>query len=157
MAAPIKQVSRPVKTKEEVETESLQSLLSLVAQNKESLEETMRVMEELHSSGILEALSAMLTAKQKIAEIVMHQVLRPEATSIINNMMSAIGGLTKLDPEITGNLIGGLGAGMAEGNKALQSDKKISLINLAKVLGYPDVNRTLKFGIGFLKGFGKSL
>nr|WP_284286341.1 DUF1641 domain-containing protein [Alicyclobacillus fastidiosus] len=46
---------------------------------------------------------------------------------------------------------------MAEGTKATQSPKKIGVFALAKTLKDPDVNRTLKFAIGFLKGLGKTL
>jgi uncharacterized protein YjgD (DUF1641 family) len=157
MAAPIQQISRSVKTQQESEAESFQSLLSVVAQNKETLEETMRLMQELHESGMLEALNAMLTAKEKIAKILVEQALRPEATILINNMMSIVGGLTKLDPQVTASLMNGLAAGMGEGSKSVQLAKKVSVLDLAKAIKDPDVNRALKFGIGFLKGFGKSL
>ncbi|WAH40694.1 DUF1641 domain-containing protein [Alicyclobacillus fastidiosus] len=157
MAAPIQQVVRNTKSKEELEAASLQSLLTAVVQNKASLEDTLRIMQELHDSGILEALHAMLTAKEKIAKILVEQALRPEATALINNMMSVMGGLTKLDPEATGALMNGLAEGMAEGTKATQSPKKIGVFALAKTLKDPDVNRTLKFAIGFLKGLGKTL
>lgn len=117
----------------------------------------MGVLQELHDSGILEALTAMLTAKDKIAKIVVEQALRPEATALINNMMSALGGLTTLDPELTGSLISGLARGVTEGTQSIQSANRIGVFDLAKALKDPDVNRTLKFAIGFLKGFGKSL
>jgi uncharacterized protein YjgD (DUF1641 family) len=157
MAEPIQQVSRTVKTKEDEEAISLQSLLSVVAQNKDSLEETIRLMQELHESGILEALNAMLIAKEKIAKIAVEQALRPEATTLINNMMNAMGGLTKLDPEVTSTLMSGLAEGMTEGNQSVNTSKKFGVFGLIKALKDPDVSRTLKFGIGFLRGFGKSL
>ncbi|KYP81341.1 DUF1641 domain-containing protein [Ferroacidibacillus organovorans] len=157
MAAPIQKISRAVKTEQPTDVKSLESLLSAVADKNESLEQAMNLLQELYDSGILEALTAMVVAKEKIAKIAVEQALRPEATTLINNMMSALGGLTKLDPEMTGTLLSGLAQGLEDGKQSLQNSKKIGVLDLGRALNDPDVNRTLKFAMGFLKGFGKSM
>ena len=157
MATPIRKIAHTVKTEAEFKEASLDSLLSMAAENRESLEQTISLLQELHTSGILEALTAMLQAKEKIAKIAVDQASRPEATTLINNLMSALGGLTKIQPEMTESLMAGVAQGLAEGNRALENPKKIGVFELIKVLKDMNVNRTLKFAIAFLKGLGKNL
>lgn len=157
MAEPIQKITRAVVSEEAAETIALEQLISTVAHNREGLEDTIGLLQELHESGVLEALGAMLAAKEKITKILVDQAMRPEATALINNLMSALGGLTKLDPELTGNLVAGLTQGMTAGKESVDNSKNFGIFDLVKAIKDPDVNRTLKFAIGFLGGFGKSL
>lgn len=157
MAAPIQKIARTVDGGQVTDVDALKPLLAVVADHQDSLEQGLHLLGELSDSGILEALTAMVTAKEKIAKIAVEQALRPEATTLINNMMSALGGLTKIDPEMTGTLLNGLAQGLEDGRKSLQNQKKVGLLDLGRALNDPDINRTLKFAMGFLKGFGKSM
>ena len=46
---------------------------------------------------------------------------------------------------------------MEEGNQHLQSNKKVGILDLMKVLKEFDINRAIGFGLHFLKGMGKGL
>jgi uncharacterized protein YjgD (DUF1641 family) len=157
MAEPIQAIVRPEKTEQEQETESLEQLLSTIAQHRDGLEETISLLHELHSSGLLEALHAMLAAREQVTKILVEQASRPEATAIVNNLMVALGGLAKLNPEVTSSVMNGLSEGVQTGREMVKSDRKLGVFDLVKAIKDPDVNRTLKFAIGFLGGFGKAV
>ncbi len=53
MAKPIKLIKRVEFTEEQKKSQSLESLISEVAQNKDSLLDTLQLVQELHNSGIL--------------------------------------------------------------------------------------------------------
>lgn len=157
MAEPIQAIVRPQKSEQEREAESLDQLLSTIAHHRDSLEDTIGLLEELHKSGLLEAVSAMLTARDKVTKILVEQASRPEITALMNNVMSALGGLGKLDADVTGTLMNGLAEGIGAGQAMSKSDAKLGLFDLVKAIKDPDINRTLKFTIGFLGGFGKAI
>lgn len=157
MAKPIRDIKKVELSEENKQTQSLESLLSEVAQNKDSLLETLHLLQELHSSGILEALNSLVQAKEDVAKIAVGQMTREPVTNIINNAMAAGGALTKLNPEMTQKLMGSLTTGLEKAEQGLYSDKKIGVFDLMKALKDPDLNRAIGFGLNLLKGVGKGL
>ncbi|PEP38180.1 hypothetical protein CN568_25740 [Bacillus pseudomycoides] len=157
MAAPIKAIQKQGLTEEEQKQQKLEDLKELLANNEEALNQMFNIVGELNDIGMLEAANSMLKAKEPIAKIVLGQVTREPVTNLINNMMGAAGALTELNPELTKKLVGSVLTGMDEGNQHLQSNKKVGILDLIKVLKDPDINRAIGFGLHFLKGMGKGL
>lgn len=157
MAAPIKAIQRHELTEEEQKQQKLEDLKALLANHEEALNQMFNIVGELNDIGILEAASSMLKAKEPIAKIVLGQVTREPVTNLINNMMGAAGALTELDLELTKKLVSSVLKGMDEGNEHLESNKKVGILDLMKVLKDPDINRAIGFGLHFLKGMGKGL
>ncbi|QWH60290.1 DUF1641 domain-containing protein [Bacillus mycoides] len=157
MAAPIQAIQKQELTEEELKQQKLEALKELLANNEDALNQMFNIVGELNDMGMLEAANSMLKAKEPIAKIVLGQVTREPVTNLINNMMGAAGALTELDPELTKKLIGSVLTGMDEGNQHLQSNKKVGILDLMKVLKDPDINRAIGFGLHFLKGMGKGL
>ncbi|MEK4095929.1 MULTISPECIES: DUF1641 domain-containing protein [unclassified Bacillus (in: firmicutes)] len=157
MAAPIQAIQKQELTEEELKQQKLEALKELLANNEDALNQMFNIVGELNDIGMLEAANSMLKAKEPIVKIVLGQVTREPVTNLINNMMGAAGALTELDPELTKKLIGSVLTGMDEGNQHLQSNKKVGILDLMKVLKDPDINRAIGFGLHFLKGMGKGL
>ncbi|WP_243522324.1 DUF1641 domain-containing protein [Bacillus pseudomycoides] len=157
MAAPIKVIQKQELTEAELKQQKLEDLKELLTNNEEALNQMFNIVGELNDIGMLEAANSMLKAKEPIAKIVLGQVTREPVTNLINNMMGAAGALTELDPELTKKLLCSVLAGMDEGNQHLQSNKKVGILDLMKVLKDPDINRAIGFGLHFLKGMGKGL
>ncbi|MEK5300875.1 DUF1641 domain-containing protein [Bacillus sp. FSL R10-2201] len=157
MAAPIQAIQKQELTEEELKQQKLEDLKELLANNEEALHQMFNIVGELNDIGMLEAANSMLKAKEPITKIVLGQVTREPVTNLINNMMGAAGALTELDPELTKKLVGSVLTGMDEGNQHLQSNKKVGILDLMKVLKDPDINRAIGFGLHFLKGMGKGL
>ncbi|MGF2711033.1 MULTISPECIES: DUF1641 domain-containing protein [Bacillus cereus group] len=157
MAAPIQAIQKQELTEEELKQQKLEDLKELLANNEDALNQMFNIVGELNDIGMLEAANSMLKAKEPIAKIVLGQVTREPVTNLINNMMGVAGALTELNPELTKKLVGSLLTGMDEGNQHLQSNKKVGILDLMKVLKDPDINRAIGFGLHFLKGMGKGL
>lgn len=83
--------------------------------------------------------------------------MRPPVTNALNNAMAAAGVLTELDPETTQKLVGGLSKGLQRAEEGIQSNKKVGVFDLVKLLRDPDVNRVMRFTIDLLKGLGEGL
>ena len=156
MAAPITEIHNPV-SEEEIKIQKLEELTKLVTDNEEMLNNMFNILGELNDSGVLEAATSMLKGKEQIAKIALQQVTREPVTNLINTLMGATGALMNADAEQATKLINSALAGIDEGSKFLETDKKIGVINLMKVLNDPDINRAIGFGVHFLKGMGKGL
>jgi uncharacterized protein YjgD (DUF1641 family) len=157
MAKPIQTIEKTELTEEQIKLQSLENLLSGVAQNKDSLLETLNLLQELHDSGIMDALGSLLKAKESAAKIAVGQLTRKPVTNMINNAMAAGGILTELDPETTSKLAKSLTAGLQKAEQGLKNDTKIGLFDLMKAIKDPDINRALGFGFNLLKGIGEGL
>jgi uncharacterized protein YjgD (DUF1641 family) len=157
LAAPISAIKKHELTDEQKKQQKLEDLTTLLSEHDEALNKIMGIVGELNDLGVLEAANAMLQAKEKIAKIALGQITREPITNMINNLMSAAGALTSIDPELTKKLADSVAAGVDEGSKHLQSNKKIGMFDLVKVLKDPDINRAIGFGIHFMKGLGKGL
>jgi uncharacterized protein YjgD (DUF1641 family) len=157
MAQPITTIKRNVKTEEQIQAEKLADLQLALAQKDEALTKALDIIGELHDIGALDAANAMLEAKEKIASIALGQVSREPITNMINNLMGAAGVLTKMDPETTAKLLDSVVAGVKQGETFIDSEKKVGVLDLMKVMNDPDINRAMGFGINFLKGMGQEL
>lgn len=157
MASPIKKIIRPEFTEEEKQQQTLESLLSEVAGNKDSLQETLMLLKELHESGLLEAVTDLLKAKERVAKIAVDQATREPVTNLINNAMAAGGALTALDPETTEKLTAGVMNGIKQAEYGLEEGTKVGMIDLVRALKDPDINRAIGFGMNLLRGVGEGL
>jgi uncharacterized protein YjgD (DUF1641 family) len=157
MAKPITKIEEPILTEKEKQDQSLEKVLQDLSQNTDGIKETIKLLQELHDSGILGAINNLVEAKEHVAKIAVGQMLRPPVTNALNNAMAAAGALTELDPEITQKLVGGLSKGLQRAGEGFKENKKVSIFDLVKLLRDPDVNRVLRFSIDLLKGLGEGL
>ena len=157
MAQPIQLIKKAELTEKQKKEQSLESLLSQVAKNKDSLSDTLHLLQELHNSGILEAANSLVKAKEEVAKIAVGQMTRTPVTNLINNLMAAGGAFTALDPEMTKKLLGSVAKGLEKAEQGLHSNSKVGILDLLKVLNDPDINRAIGFGLNLLKGIGEGL
>ncbi|MFJ7993963.1 DUF1641 domain-containing protein [Peribacillus frigoritolerans] len=156
MAAPITEIHNPI-TEEEIKQQKLEELKTLITDNEDALNNMFKIVNELNDSGVFEAATSMLQGKEQIAKIALQQITRQPVTNLINTLMGATGALMNADAEQSTKLLNSALAGIDEGNKFLQADKKIGVLELMKTLNDPDINRAIGFGVHFLKGMGKEL
>ena len=157
MAKPIHIIKRTELTEEQKKEQSLESLLTEVAQNKDSLVETLDLLQELHNSGILDGINSLVKTKEEVAKIAVGQMTREPVTNMINNAMAAGGVLTQMDPEMTKKLMGSVAKGLEKAEQGLQSNSTTGILDIMKALKDPDMNRAITFGLNLLKGIGEEL
>ncbi|WP_057912056.1 DUF1641 domain-containing protein [Peribacillus muralis] len=156
MAAPITEIHNPL-TEEEEKLQKLEELKTLIANHEDALHNMFKIVNQLNDTGVFEAATSMLQGKEQIAKIALEQVTKPPVTNLINTLMGATGALMNTDAAQSTKLLNSALAGIEEGNKFLQSEKKIGVLDLMKTLNDPDINRAIGFGVNFLKGMGKEL
>ena len=157
MARPIPQLKKKELTPEEIRQQKLKELEALLAEQDQALNKLLEITGDLNDAGILDAALAMVKAKEGIAEVALHQATREPVTNLINNMMSAAGALTAIDPATTEKLTSSIANGLKEAEADQRNDQKMGLFQMMKALRDPDIQRSIKFGLSFLKGMGKGL
>ena len=157
MATPITSIKFKQQTPEEIQQEKLFELQSLITEQKESINKIFEITAELDDAGVLDAVKAMLEAKEDIAEIAVGQVAREPVTNLINHVMNVSGMLTNIDPGVTEKLVASVESGLNEAELHGENNRAISVFDLMKSLKDPDINRSIKYGLHFLKGMGKGL
>ncbi|WP_019244300.1 MULTISPECIES: DUF1641 domain-containing protein [Bacillus] len=157
MAAPITNIQRYEPTEAEIKQQKIEELTKLLSNNEEAINHIFEIIGELNDMGVLEAATTMLQAKEQITKIALQQVSKDPVTNLMNTITGATGALMKADSEKTTKLVNSAVAGIDEGTKFLETDKKITVMNLLKTLNDPDINRSIGFTLAFLKGMGKEL
>ncbi|AIY05529.1 hypothetical protein Plano_1564 [Planococcus sp. PAMC 21323] len=157
MASPITQIKKKEWTAEEIRQQKLYELETLIAEQNEALNKLLAITGDLDDAGVLDAVLAMVKAKEGITEVVMGQATREPVTNLINNMMSAAGALTAINPASTERLTSSMVIGLKEAEAQNHNGKKLGLFQMIGAIRDPDVNRAIKFGFNFLKGMGKGL
>jgi uncharacterized protein YjgD (DUF1641 family) len=157
MGKPITAIAKERYTKEQLKMQKLDRLVDDVSNHSDGLKQTMKLLQELHDSGIMEAVVSLLQAKEKVAKIALDQVVRPPVTNMINNAMAAAGALSEMEPDTTKRLVKSLSMGLVRAEAGIKSGEKVGMLDLLKVLKDPDINRTLSFGLNLLKGMGEGL
>lgn len=157
MAAPITSIQRKQATPEQQQQEKLNELQTLIAEQQQSLNKILELTSELDKAGVLDAVNAMLKAKDELAGIAVTQASREPMTNLINNLLNATGLLTSLNPEVTANLKNSITLGIDEAELYKGNGDKVSILQVMTALNDPHINRAVKYGLDFLKGMGRGL
>ncbi|MED4877638.1 DUF1641 domain-containing protein [Anoxybacillus geothermalis] len=158
MAKPIATIQKRQMSEEEKRAEALAKLKAAVGDSEEAVRELLDVIEQLHESGLLEAASALLKSREKVAKIVVGQLNQKPVTTMINHAFALAGLASSLDPEKTAKLLEHIAEGAMEAyEQTAVETKKIGLFDLLKALNDPDVNRAIRFFLSVLKAIGQRL
>jgi uncharacterized protein YjgD (DUF1641 family) len=157
MAAPITSIKLKELTAEEIQNEKLLELQLLLTKQEQAINKILEITGGLDDAGVLDAVKAMVKAKDEIAEIAVGQASREPVTNLINHVINASGMLTAIRPDVTEKLAASVKSGLNEAELNDGNNETIGVFDLIKSLKDPDVNRAVKFGLHFLKGMGKGL
>ena len=157
MAVPITSIIKKELTLEEIQQKKLLVLQSLIVEQEQALNKILEITGEMDDAGMLDAVQAMIKAREDIAEIAVNQASQEPVTNLINNLMNATSLLTSIDPDVTAKLAASIKDGLEEAELHRESTQKVGIVSLMKAINDPDINRAIKFGLHFLKGMGKGL
>jgi uncharacterized protein YjgD (DUF1641 family) len=154
MAKAIRHIELKTKSKDEEQAESLSELLSLIAENKESIRITLEIVKELHSAGLLEILKGLLKTRDKVGVIAMEQINQPSMHRTIKNGIQALQLLGEVDPDKLSRILNAANNGL---ENITESNEKLSKWGMIKSLNDPNVSSSFSMMINFLKGMGEEL
>lgn len=157
MASPITSIHRKKLSETELQQKKIEELQSLIAEQQDSLQKMIEIASELNDAGVLDAVAAMIKAREKLAEIAVTQASREPVTNLMNHLLNAVATLSSIDPAATEKLIKAMKNGIEEAELYRGNDDRVSILQVMTALNDPEVNQAVKYGMDFLKGMGKEL
>ncbi|MBO1913497.1 hypothetical protein J4G37_52875, partial [Microvirga sp. 3-52] len=94
MAAPITSIKLKELIAEEIQSEKLLELQLLLTKQEQAINKLLEITGDLDDAGVLDAVKAMVKAKDEIAEIAVDQVSREPVTNLVNHVINASSMLT---------------------------------------------------------------
>lgn len=156
MATPITSIEKQEPSQQEIQQEKLAELQASLAEQDQALNKMLEISGELDEIGLLDALQAMVEAREEIAKIAVDQVSCEPITHLINHLINISAAISSIDPDVTEKLATSVKTGLKEA-ESTDALKKVSVFQLMTALNDPDINRAVTFGLNFLKGIGKGL
>ena len=126
MAKEITVIKKKVVTEEEQKQQVADELLNELSNNREAVEETMRLLAQLQKAGILDARQLVYLREGRCFKIAVEQLNREPVKNALNNMMGAGEALSSVDPEITKQITSSLVTGLQFATDELNSGKNKS-------------------------------
>ncbi|WP_433744381.1 DUF1641 domain-containing protein [Falsibacillus pallidus] len=158
MAKATTNIQQMVMTEEEKRNNDLREVEDALLKNKTAIMESLDILGHMHDRGILSMLKGLLGQGDKVLDVLVHAVDKPENTNTIKNLLLMFGVLGTLDVKHLEPLLLKINAGIARVNSEVKDkdEKKTSYFELAKSLKDPEVNRTITMALNFLKGMGEA-
>ena len=88
LAEPITSIKRKELTPEEQQQQKLNELQTLISEQQQAINKMIEITAELDNAGVLDALTAMVKARDELAGIAVTQASREPMTNLINNLLN---------------------------------------------------------------------
>ncbi|RWZ60825.1 DUF1641 domain-containing protein [Halobacillus fulvus] len=154
MAKPITGIKRQTVSYEEQVEKDIHEVREAVADNKEAILKGIQLLKALNEGGTLDSAYAFTNAKHEALKNVVNEISKDQYTPLLENLPEVVFLLGDLNVkglrEVTNRLNNGI-----EEMERTPDDKKTNVLDLAKALKDPEINRSLTLLLQFLRGMGK--
>ncbi|ELK46067.1 DUF1641 domain-containing protein [Halobacillus sp. ACCC02827] len=154
MAKAITNIKRMEISRDTQIEKDVQEVREAVADNKDAILKGIRLLRTLDEEGTLDTATAFLKAKDEALANVVKEIDKDQYEPLLNNIPELIFLLGDLNVsglrDLSSRLNNGIEQMEGEGYK-----EKTSILDLAKVLKDPEINRSITMLLAFLKGMGK--
>ncbi|RSL32353.1 DUF1641 domain-containing protein [Salibacterium salarium] len=157
MAKAITQIDIEEKTEAEQKKQIHDDILNQIADNHDSIQTTLDIVEELQQAGILDMLKGLLRMREQIGSISIDKINQPSMHHLIKNSFHTIEFIGKVDPEELEKMMNGMINGMERLSKETEKTEDTGMWGLFKTMRDPHVLSALSYMTAFLNGFGEEM
>ncbi|GLB59490.1 DUF1641 domain-containing protein [Cytobacillus sp. NCCP-133] len=155
MAKAINKIKRFELSAEDKRKKDLEEVENALIDNKESILELLSIVNHMHDRGVLNLLNGLFGQGDKVMNVLVKAVDKPEATNTIKNLLLMVGTLGTINVQQLEPLLLKLNSGIARVAEYKETEDRTSYFDLVRVLKDPEVNRAVTLLITFLKGMGE--
>jgi uncharacterized protein YjgD (DUF1641 family) len=155
MAKPTRKIEPIAPSKEKNREKGIEEIEDALVERKEAVLEVITLVDRLHESELLPLLSALVNHKDQATSALFREINRPDNAQFARNMVDLMGFLGTIEFENMQPFLERINEGMLEANKEEENDDLISMFQLIKALKDPEINRSIRMLLAFLKGMGK--
>ncbi|MCM3719336.1 DUF1641 domain-containing protein [Fictibacillus phosphorivorans] len=155
MAKAIKNVHKLSVSEEEQRTKDLREVEDALIKNKQAIMQTLEIMNHMQDKGILSLLNGLFGQGDKVLDIAVKAMDKPENTNTIKNLLLLLGTLGMINVKQLEPFLLKIDAGIARVAEYKDTDEKTGYFDLVKSLKDPEINRAITILMQFLKGMGQ--
>ncbi|MFC3884482.1 DUF1641 domain-containing protein [Bacillus songklensis] len=152
MAKAITNIEKYIPSKAQQEADSIEEILKVLSDNKESVTAFLEIVKEVHESGIFDIIQGLLKNKSEVAKVGLEFVNVAGIPSMAKNGIVAMQFLSKLDPLKVHMLLEGLNKGLER--VSVEDENHTSMWGMVKALREPEINSSITVLLNFLRGMG---
>ncbi|KAF0819860.1 putative protein YrhD [Bacillus sp. ZZV12-4809] len=154
MAKAISNIKRFELTHEDQRKKDLEEVENALINNKEPILELLTAVGHMHDRGVISLLNGLFGQGDKVLNVLVKALDKPEATNTIKNLLLMVGTLGTINVQQLEPLLLKVNSGIARVADYKDTDEKTSYFDLVKALKDPEVNRAVTLLLTFLKGMG---
>ncbi|RSL34737.1 DUF1641 domain-containing protein [Salibacterium salarium] len=157
MAKPITQIDVQEKTEKEQKQQIHEDILNQIADNHDSIQTTLEIVEELQQAGILDMIKGLLRMRGQIGSISIDKINQPSMHHLIKNSFHMVEFVGKVEPDELEKMMNGMMKGMERLSKETEKTGDTGMWGLIKTMRDPHVLTALSYMTAFLNGFGEEM
>lgn len=154
MGKPITGIKKYSISREEQLENDFSEVKEAVADNKEAILKGIQLLKGLEEGGTLDTAYAFTNAKNEALTRFVEEISKDQYTPLLENLPSLIFLIGELDVSGIRDLTTRLNQGIEE-MEHVSPDDKTNVLDIAKALKDPNINRSLTLLLGFLRGMGR--
>jgi uncharacterized protein YjgD (DUF1641 family) len=155
MAKAIKKVYRLTVPEEEQRKNDLSEVEDALIKNKKAILQTLEIMNHMQEKGILSLLNGLFGQGDKVLDVAVKAMDKPENTNTLKNLLLLLGTLGMINVRQLEPFLLKIDAGIARVAEYKDTDEKTGYLDLVKSIKDPEVNRAITILMQFLKGMGQ--
>ncbi|MET3728507.1 uncharacterized protein YjgD (DUF1641 family) [Fictibacillus halophilus] len=155
MAKAIKNVQKQTITREEKRSNDLREVEDALIKNKTAILQTLEIMNHMNEKGILPLLNGLFGQGDKVMDIAVKAMDKPENTNTLKNLLLLLGTLGMINVKQLEPFLLKIDAGIARVAEYKDTEEKTSYFDLVRSLKDPEINKAVTILMQFLKGMGQ--
>ena len=155
MAKAIKKVHKLTLTEEEKRSRDLREVEDALIQNKAAILQTLEIMNHMQDKGLLALLNGLFGQGDKVLDIAVKAMDKPENTNTLKNLLLLLGTLGMINVKQLEPFLLKIDAGIARVAEYKDTEEKTSYFDLVRSLKDPEINKAVTILMQFLKGMGQ--
>lgn len=155
MAKAIKNVHKIAVTEEKKRKDDLHEIEDALIKNKDAILQTMDIMSHMQDKGILSLLNGLFGQGDKVLEIAVKAMDKPENTNTLKNLLLLSGSLGMINVKQLEPFLLKFNSGIARMAEYKDTEEKTGYFDIVRSLKDPDINKSITILLQFLKGMGQ--
>jgi uncharacterized protein YjgD (DUF1641 family) len=155
MAKAIKNVQKIPLSEEQKRSNDLREVEDALIKNKEAILQTLEIMNHMQDKGLLALLNGLFGQGEKVLDIAVKAMDKPENTNTLKNLLLLLGTLGMINVKQLEPFLLRIDAGIARVADYKDTEEKTGYFDLVRSLKDPEINKAITILMQFLKGMGQ--
>jgi uncharacterized protein YjgD (DUF1641 family) len=155
MAKAIKNIHKLTLSEEELRAQDLREVEDALITNKKAILQTLEILNHMQDKGLLSLMNGLFGQGDKVLNIAVKTIDKPENTNTLKNMLLLLGTLGLINVKQLEPFLLKVNSGIARVAEYKDTDERTGYFDLVRSLKDPEINKAITILMQFLKGMGQ--